>query len=186
MSKKSYNEYLRTVKCCEFMGPGPIGKQGPVGPDGVGITGRIGHTGPTGPTGHIGASSRGDTGPSNKTFIIEHPNKPDKYLVHACIEGPEEGVFYRGQGEIINNNNTVIHLPEYTKNLALDFTIYVNAIYDGTIKMYNFTEIENNSFQVYGENGKFNWLVIGKRYNIDVEPFKDNIIIRGNGPYRWN
>lgn len=186
MSKKSYDEYLRSVKCCEFMGPGPIGKQGPVGPDGVGITGHTGHTGPTGTTGRIGASSRGDTGPSNKTFIIEHPNNPDKYLVHACIEGPEAGVFYRGQGEITNNHNTVIHLPEYTKNLALDFTIYVNAIYDGTIKIYNFTEIENNSFQVYGVNGKFNWLVIGKRYNIEVEPFKDNIFIRGNGPYRWN
>jgi hypothetical protein len=177
------------------MGPGPTGKQGRVGPDGFGITGHTGYTGPTGPTGYIGASSRGDTGPpgtnirdarNNKTFIIEHPNDQDKYLVHACIEGPEAGVFYRGQGEITNNHNAVVYLPDYTKNLAFDFTIYVNAIYDGTIKMYNFTEIENNSFQVYGENGKFNWLVIGKQYNIDVEPLKENIIIRGNGPYRWN
>jgi hypothetical protein len=35
---------------------------------------------------------------TSKTFIIDHPIKKDKYLVHACVEGPETGVYYRGKG----------------------------------------------------------------------------------------
>ncbi len=30
---------------------------------------------------------------SAKTFVINHPTKPDSYLVHACLEGPEAGVY---------------------------------------------------------------------------------------------
>jgi len=191
MSRLSYTAYLRDKKCCDFMGPGPFGKQGPAGPDGIGYTGYNGYTGSTGSIGSIGPSRKGDTGPTgtgspgNKTFIIDHPNDQTKCLVHACLEGPEVGVFYRGQGEIINNFNTTIILPEYVKQLATDFTVKVTAIYDGKIKIYNFAEVENNSFNVYGENGKFNWLVIGKRYDIEVEPNKTNVDINGNGPYLW-
>ena len=41
-----------------------------------------------------------------KTFVIPHPLKNDKYLVHACLEGPEAGVYYRGTGKIKENENT--------------------------------------------------------------------------------
>ena len=181
-----YNDYLSKKKCCDFKGPGPKGPTGPIGPNGY--SGTIGHTGPTGPTGYIGPSQRGDTGLPGppKPFIIDHPDDTNKYLVHACIEGPEAGVFYRGKGEIINNQNVVIELPVYVTNLSHDYTINVSPIYDGKVKNYNFTEIENSSFTVYGENGKFNWLVIGKRHDIEVEPKKNSVYLNGNGPYLWS
>jgi hypothetical protein len=58
---------------------------------------------------------------STKTFVIDHPLNPEKYLVHGCLEGPEAGVYYRGLGTIYNNI-CVITLPKYTEKFY-DFTI---------------------------------------------------------------
>jgi hypothetical protein len=123
-----------------------------------------------------------------KTFIIDHPRDSSKHLIHACIEGPEAGVYYRGRGEIINNKSTEIILPEYVESLAKDFTIEVTHIYDGTPpKSYSVSEILYGRFTVYGVNGSFYWQVTGVRSNIIVEPDKDETNVRGNtdGPYLW-
>lgn len=57
-----------------------------------------------------------------KSFDIPHPTKKNHRLAHACIEGPEVGVYYRGR--LINNN--VIELPEYWRGLVDPETITVN------------------------------------------------------------
>jgi hypothetical protein len=173
--------YLSREKCYNVCDRGPTGIQGPQGPGAIGPMGEKGVTGPTGPTGR---NCIGPTGPS-KSFIIEHPTDPNKYLVHVCLEGPEAGVYYRGVGEITNNTKTVILLPNYVKDLAHDFTVQITGVYNGKVRAYNFTEIENNAFTVYGENGKFHWLVIGKRHDIVVEPFKTDVVLKGDGPYLW-
>lgn len=123
-----------------------------------------------------------------KTFIIDHPRDSSKHLIHACIEGPEAGVYYRGRGEITNNKSTEIILPEYVESLAKDFTVEVTHIYDGTPpKSYSVSEILYGRFTVYGDNGSFYWQVTGARSNIIVEPYKNEIVVRGNndGPYLW-
>jgi len=121
-----------------------------------------------------------------KTFVIDHPINKNKYLVHACLEGPESGVYYRGKGEIVNNENVIIHLPDYVEALATDFTVQITPIYSGKkIEQLYTTEVENNSFTVNGQNCKFFWFVQGKRNNIDVEPFKRSVDVKGNGPYKW-
>jgi len=123
---------------------------------------------------------------SSKTFVIPHPTKQSKYLVHACLEGPEVGVYYRGKGEIVNNISTVVCLPEYVDKIATDFTIQLTPIY-GTVKcdeIYS-SEVENGKFTVYGENGKFHWFVQGKRGNLDIEPDIDTTEVYGDGPYKW-
>ena len=33
--------------------------------------------------------SGSNAGSANKTFVIDHPDDSDKYLVHVCLEGPE-------------------------------------------------------------------------------------------------
>ena len=123
---------------------------------------------------------------TSKTFVIDHPNNQEKYLVHACLEGPESGVYYRGKGEIINDTSVSILLPEYVNNLAYDFTVQITPIYDGkTIKTYNVSDVNNNQFTVYGINGKFNWLLQGSRGPIHVEPYKNEVEVKGTGPYKW-
>jgi len=52
----------------------------------------------------------------SKTFNIPHPspNKKKMRLVHACLEGPENGVYFRGRVR----NVTEIELPDYWKDLV--------------------------------------------------------------------
>ena len=64
------------------------------------------------------------TSAADKTFVIQHPLDKDKYLIHACLEGPEAGVYYRGRGEI-KRDSVRIDLPDYAKKLATDFTVQV-------------------------------------------------------------
>ena len=67
----------------------------------------------------------GSTGSfSVKPFNIPHPS-PDKEgmrLVHACLEGPENGVYFRGRV----TNQKQIFLPPYWKDLVDWTTITVN------------------------------------------------------------
>ena len=147
-----------------------------------------------------------------KTFIIDHPDDTEmiqghlkRYLVHACLEGPETGVYYRGRGEVLEGEeSTIIKLPVYTRTLASDFTVQVTSIIDkGTYDRkrnipYKATCVYDNEFVVYGNKGKFNWVVQGSRGSIGggVEPFKkDNgtttgsflkdVEVKGQGPYKW-
>jgi hypothetical protein len=173
--------------------PGIRGNEGPTGlPGNTGPPGIRGNEGPTGLPGNTGPPGiRGNEGPTGppgiKSFVIDHPNDENKYLVHACLEGPEAGVYYRGTGEIINNKNTKIYLPDYVESFAKDFTIQLTPIYNYNTRNLNYsaTEISNNSFEVYGENGKFYWFVFGKRCDINVEVNKNMVNVKGNGPYLW-
>ncbi len=62
-------------------------------------------------------------------------------------------------------------------------------ILDETFKpqSVNFTvsNVINGSFRVYGENGKFSYLALAKREDIEVEPNKSDVIVHGDGPYRY-
>jgi len=123
---------------------------------------------------------------ATKTFVIDHPHDKSKYLVHGCLEGPEAGVYYRGKDEIRDEESVTVELPDYVKNMATELTIQITPIYDGkTIKTFNVSEVEDNKFTVYGPNGKFYWIVHGKRLSIQVEPLKKEVNVKGDGPYRW-
>ena len=123
---------------------------------------------------------------TSKTFVIDHPINPEKYLIHACLEGPEAGVYYRGEGTISNNHSIEINLPDYVDKLANDFTVQVTPIYDPSItKPLLTSRVVNNKFTVYGENCDFFWTVHGKRGSIEVEPTKSDVYVKGSGPYLW-
>jgi hypothetical protein len=120
-----------------------------------------------------------------KTFVIDHPDDENKYLVHACLEGPEAGVYYRGKAEITQGKCVEIKLPNYVNNLATDFTVQITPIFDGEIKSYASSEVQNGCFTVYGQAGSFYWLVQGRRLSISVEQDKNTVNVKGSGPYRW-
>jgi hypothetical protein len=128
----------------------------------------------------------GDTSVSIKSFVIDHPKDSEKYLVHGCLEGPEAGVYYRGKGEI-TNKSVDIHLPYYVRSLADDLSIQITPIYDGILNKGALcvSEVVDNKFTVYGPNGKFYWVVYGRRSKIEVEPMKKDVVIKGDGPYKY-
>jgi hypothetical protein len=130
---------------------------------------------------------------STKTFVIDHPDEPDtRYLVHTCLEGPEVGVYYRGQAQIEDGEGKVeVFLPKYVKNLIVAETAsaIVTPIFNGKkVRSLNVGEYssERNSFFVYGdEPGKFNWTFTASRGNCYPEPLKTDVVRKGNGPYTW-
>ena len=123
---------------------------------------------------------------TSKTFVIDHPKDLSKYLVHACLEGPEAGVYYRGTGTIADlESSAVITLPDYVDTLAVDLTVQVTPIYNGSVRMLNASCVSDNKFTVYGDSGDFYWHVYGRRLAIAVEPEKSSVVVNGDGPYRW-
>jgi Tfp pilus assembly protein FimT len=54
---------------------------------------------------------------SAKNFVIPHPLDPTKHLTHSAIEGPEHGVYYRGEGET-SGGIAMITLPDYFEALV--------------------------------------------------------------------
>jgi hypothetical protein len=124
---------------------------------------------------------------NSKTFVIDHPTKANMYLVHACLEGPEAGVYYRGDATILEGTEYVeVLLPEYVSHFACDFTIQVTPVYDGTKKsVYSMTEVADSKFRIYGDSGRVHWVVYGKRLSIVTECQKDLVDVQGSGPYKW-
>jgi len=130
---------------------------------------------------------------SAKTFVIQHPDEADQYLVHACLEGPEAGVYYRGEGVIADGEKKVsITLPAYVKNLATDLTVHLTPVLndddieDETPLNLRSTRVCDNSFTVYANKAvAFHWMVFGKRGDVKAEVNKSDAVMRGDGPYRW-
>jgi hypothetical protein len=125
---------------------------------------------------------------STKTFVINHPTKPANYLVHAAIEGPEAGVYYRGEAKIENNKFVKVSLPDYVSAFANNFTIQITQIYEDTQDeniVLKTSRIKDNSFNVYGKNSSFYWVVYGQRGSVVVEPNKSEVELRGDGPYKY-
>jgi hypothetical protein len=123
-----------------------------------------------------------------KSFVIDHPIHKEKYLVHTCLEGPEAGVYYRGKGEITNNYSTIIKIPDYVDKFARDFSIQITPIFNKKTKKIttcNVGEVEDNTFEVFGENCSFYWLLFASRGDVEVEPNKADVELHGDGPYTY-
>lgn len=80
-----------------------------------------------------------------KNFVIDHPTKPGKRLVHSCLEGPENAVYIRGRV-----SGKVIKLPEYWKKLVDPRSISIllqpiGAHQNVIIKRYNIDEVHLQS-----------------------------------------
>lgn len=147
----------------------------------------------------------------NKTFVIQHPVKSEKYLVHACLEGPEAGVYYRGTATIDDSESKAVdlYLADYVTALATDFTVYATPILNLCQDVRNTAEpvfpklmvgkstagkstaskSTAGKFTVYSNISPctFNYVVFGKRQTIEVEPLKAMTFVKGekDSPYKW-
>jgi hypothetical protein len=64
----------------------------------------------------------GEISATLKSFIIDHPTKPGMRLRYTSLEGPENGVYFRGE---LKGKN-VIELPDYWTGLVDETTITVH------------------------------------------------------------
>jgi hypothetical protein len=122
-----------------------------------------------------------------KTFVIPHPIESTKYLVHACLEGPEAGIYYRGEG-IISKGESEIHLPCYADAIGRDWTVQVTYTRDDgspCAEPIRTSRVRSGKFKVWGSDGPFAWTVQGMRHPLIVEPDCDKVQVAGNGPYQY-
>jgi hypothetical protein len=115
-----------------------------------------------------------------KDFDIQHPTKEGWRLTHACLEGPEAAVYYRGK--LINNDK--ILLPEYWKKLVDEESITVNITPSNYHQTIIVSKIENNiiflnekdglnincHFHVYGERLDTEKLIVEYEGGIEDYP----------------
>ena len=92
------------------------------------------------------ASWSGSIVATTKLFDIKHPTKEGYRLAHACLEGPENGVYVRGKLK----NDKIILLPEYWRNLINIDTITVQlqpigAHQDIIVKRWDAEKVELQS-----------------------------------------
>lgn len=121
-----------------------------------------------------------------KTFKISHPLDPEeKYLVHASLEGPEAGVYYRGEGRL-ENGRAEIRLPDYFEALTRKDgrTVFLTNIDGGDriyVKTEGGTQVRDGIFVVLSDDTasrqRFNWQVYAVRGDIppvEVEALKSD------------
>jgi hypothetical protein len=108
---------------------------------------------------------------SSKSFVIDHPLKPDHKLEHGALEGPEFGVYHRGRAQ-----SDTITLPDYWSGLVRDGTITVQLTPNGSFQhLYvvstSLTEIKIGAaegetidcyYTIYGERADLDPLVVEK------------------------
>jgi hypothetical protein len=97
----------------------------------------------------------GDFAATTKSFIIDHPTKPGKKLRYASLEGPENGVYFRG-----SNNDDTIELPDYWHALVDEDTITVNLTPVGCYQQLYVESQTSKAVKVGGTNGGIYYFVV--------------------------
>ncbi|MER7705113.1 hypothetical protein ABTX81_19745 [Kitasatospora sp. NPDC097605] len=113
-----------------------------------------------------------------KKFLIDHPLDPErKYLLHTALEGPENGVYQRGEGRLADGR-AVVELPEYFEALTLveGRTVQLTPVFeddDEPLSVLAASRVRDGRFTVRTVDGSpashaFHWEV--KAVRADIEP----------------
>ncbi|MFG3700471.1 hypothetical protein ACGF5C_21505 [Micromonospora sp. NPDC047620] len=119
----------------------------------------------------------------SKQFAIDHPlDAPDaterRQLIHAAIEGPENGVYYRGEARLDGGTATV-ELPAYFEALTRPEgrTVHLTPVFDDDepVSALAASRVKDGAFRVRTVDGSpashaFYWEV--KAVRDDLEPLE--------------
>jgi len=100
-----------------------------------------------------------------KSFLIDHPTKPGKKLQYGSLEGPEHGVYVRGQ-----SNTALIVLPDYWWALVDLDTITVQLTPQSFYQQLYVNRIQNNVIYVSnaaGDEFDYFFTVNAERKDVD-------------------
>ena len=137
----------------------------------IGNTTQLGNTVQTGTYigahvgGSISVSVSGRSGGA-KPFDMPHPSKEGYRLRYVCVEGPENGVYFRGR--VVNKN--VINLPDYWKDLVDYTTISVQLQPIGAHQNVIVKRVEPTQIHLQAQGGmpiNCYYHVFGERQDIE-------------------
>ena len=142
----------------------------------IGDTTQLGNTVQTGnitSTSYIGAhlsgsitTAVGGRSAGAKPFDMPHPSKDGYRLRYVCVEGPENGVYFRGR--VVNKN--VINLPDYWKDLVDHTTISVQLQPIGAHQNVIVKRVEPTQIHLQAQGGmpiNCYYHVFGERQDIE-------------------
>lgn len=104
----------------------------------------------------------GSLNATTKSFLIEHPSKPDMKLQYASLEGPENGVYVRG-----TTDTSFIKLPDYWRDLVHNDSITVTLTPIDSFQGLYVKSKSNKEILVGGICGKYDYVVWGERKDVD-------------------
>jgi hypothetical protein len=100
----------------------------------------------------------------SKSFDISHPTKGEPWrLRYGNLEGPEHGVYFRGQ-----TTDNVIELPDYWSGLVHENSYTVNLTPIGKPIQHFVVKIENHKIYIDSENGEVNtfYYIVAERKDV--------------------
>jgi hypothetical protein len=107
---------------------------------------------------------------TTKNFEIPYPGLPGFDLVHSTLEGPENAVFYRGHGALVDGS-AVVTLPSYFKDLTRPGSATVLLTAQGVAPyLLSYDNFSGNTFTVHGSipSGSFDWQVEATRADVPL------------------
>jgi hypothetical protein len=117
---------------------------------------------------------------TTKSFVIDHPTKPNHKLRYGSLESPYHGVRLTGEAEVVDGICTV-KLPDYIHALCHKegVNVQLTNIKHGKVLWVDEIDIDNNEFTVATEtngNYKFYWSFTAIRKDIEdmVVEFENN------------
>jgi hypothetical protein len=102
---------------------------------------------------------------TTKSFVIDHPTKPDMKLRYGSLEGPENGVYVRGRSK-----GDTIELPDYWTGLVDEFSITVNLTPIGSHQKLYVKSIDKNVVTIGGglfDQMEYFYTVFAERKDVD-------------------
>ena len=132
--------------------------------------------GRTGSSAGFGVFAQGKLGATgSKSFIQPHPKDPSKNINFICLEGNENGTYFRGKGRLVNGR-AEIDIPEEWKLVtdAQGITVQVSTI--RSLGQITVMEQSRSRIIVIGtEDCEFNYFVNGVRRGFTkYEPYETN------------
>jgi len=101
---------------------------------------------------------------TSKSFVIDHPTKPNMKLRYGSLEGPENGVYVRGK-----SSSSTITLPDYWTGLVDPDSITVQVTPIGKHKNLYVKDISDNTVTIGGVQGEFEFFYFIQAERIDVD-----------------
>ena len=100
---------------------------------------------------------------TSKSFDIPHPSEEGFRLRYGSLEGPEFGVYHRG-----NTTSSIISLPDYWNELVDENTMTVHLTPFVKNSDHWVERIENNQIHINSENGEIScyFIVYAERKDI--------------------
>ena len=107
-----------------------------------------------------------------KSFKIQHPLDPNKYLEHGSLEGPEHGIYQRGRAS--GKGTVQVDLPDYFEALSEnDITVHITSripsslyVLESNSKFFIVKRTKSNFLR--NEYIEFDYFVIGERTDIKL------------------